>query len=432
MRPFDVTRRHRVRAPTATASLRFAALLLLVGAALLARSGLAERVDASESSAGKDAASEYTVHVSADQRTLDFSGPIVIGVTSRVRQVLEAHPAITTVRLTSPGGRVVEARELGEIIRARGLTTVASGTCSSACTVIFMAGRERLLAPTGSLGFHRYRSPDPDQEEAQANMAIDRRLFGTQGVPHWFLEQAFATPNSGMWRPSLAELQVANIVTGQLTADGQRVEPPADRASIEAEVLKSPLYTALKTHEPAAYEKVMEAMTQGAANGMSMIDVGVRTRPLISQLAVKYVRAASDDAILKATRVAAETMRTLGAQSADDCYRYIRPAGEPADLSAVPFELRERDLATTAAIIETGARGATQASAGSTTDADLLWVYDRVFEQFGDAAYVLGRLAEPDVDRATACGVVAALYDRALSLPSPRNAQLLRVLLAGH
>ncbi|MGZ8273081.1 MAG: hypothetical protein ACXWUM_04140 [Burkholderiaceae bacterium] len=432
MSQFDVTPRRGVRTPARSKIVRLASLVAGVfSVAVLVRGEWAERVDASETSAGKDAVSEFTVQVSADLRTLDFSGPIVLGVTERVRELLDAHPGITTVRLTSPGGRVVEARDLADTIRERGLTTIAAGNCASACTVIFMAGRDRLLGPAGNIGFHRYRSPDPAQEEAQANMAIDRRLFRTQGVPNWFLDQAFDTPNSGMWRPSLAEMKVANVITGELTAEGQRIGAPADRASIEAAAWQSPLYTALKNHEPEVYEKVIEAMVQGASNGVSMNDVSLRTRPLINQLTTKYVRAASDEAILKATAVAAETMRTLQARSVEGCYRYFRPSNEPADLSAIPFELRQRDVASTAAIIETGARGEARA-AGSSMEADYELVRARLLEQFGEGADVLDRLEDPDVDRATACNVVTRLYEHALSLPAPRNAQLLRFLLAGN
>jgi hypothetical protein len=428
MSQFDLIPCRRFRAPGRATSFRFAVVAAAFIAALLAHGGLPQRVDASESSAGRDGSSEFTVELSTDQRTLDFSGPIVIGVTERVRAVLDAHPGITMIRLTSPGGRVVEARDLADIIRSRGLDTVAAGNCASACTVIFMAGRERLLAPAGSIGFHRYRSPDPEQEEAKANMAIDRRIFRTQGVPNWFLDQAFDTPNNEMWRPSLAEMEVANVVTGAVAIDGQRIGAPADGASMAAQAWQGPLYTALKNHEPQVYEQVMEALVQGASSGVPINDAA---RPLINQLTAKYARAASDEAVLKATAVAAETMRSLQARSAEACYRYIRPSGEPADLSTIPFELRQRDLASAAAIIETGARGEAR-EAGSGMDADLEWVHGRLLEQFGEAADVLDRLGDPDVDAATACSVMTRLYEHALSLPAPRSAQLLRFLLARH
>lgn len=223
MRQFDVTGQAR-----ACKRVRFSTRHLAIGAvfaftlctALLARSGLEQNVRASEDSIEKDLG-QVAIIISDD--TLELSGPIAFGVTRRVRAVLDENPSITTVRLSSPGGRVVEARELSRLIAERRLTTVAVGNCASACTVLFMAGRDRLLAQESTLGFHRYHSPDPEQEEAEANMAIDRRYFRSRGIPAWFIERAFATPNSGMWRPSLDEMKVANVVTGELTPDGRRI-----------------------------------------------------------------------------------------------------------------------------------------------------------------------------------------------------------------
>ena len=223
MRQYDITGLARVRKPGKPS--RFflvAALASVLAAGFVARAKFSENVDASEASIDKELGQVALVVIDAD-RTLELSGPIVFGVTRRVREVLDAHPAIATVRLTSPGGRVVEARDLSALIAERGLTTVAVGNCASACTVLFMAGRDRLLAPTTTLGFHRYRSPDPEQKEAEANMAIDRRYFSTRGIPEWFIERAFTTPNGGMWRPSLDEMKVANVVTGELTDDGRRI-----------------------------------------------------------------------------------------------------------------------------------------------------------------------------------------------------------------
>lgn len=213
--------------------LRLHAYLLLAaafGIFVLGHAGWPADVDASEAGAVKDSPDAVTLRVSADENTLEYIGPIVFGVTRRVRAVLDAHPDVTRLRLTSPGGRVVEARDLGEAVAERRLSTVAVGNCASACTVVFMAGRDRLLAASSTLGFHRYHSPDPRQEEAEENMQIDRRYFGARGVPEWFVDRAFTTPNNGMWRPSLEEMKVAHVLTGKLTPEGRRIAFTTDRS----------------------------------------------------------------------------------------------------------------------------------------------------------------------------------------------------------
>lgn len=224
MGQFDVAVHARARGLARFSRWRIAAALAVAAAvAVVVPLKMAERVVASEAAVDDDELGQILLVVSDDHRTLEFTGPIAFGVTRRVRAVLDAYPSITTLRLTSPGGRVVEARDLSALIARRGLTTVAVDNCASACTVLFMAGEERLLAPTSTLGFHRYRSPDPRQEEAEQNMAIDRRYFEARGLPSWFIDRAFTTPNGGMWRPSLDEMKVANVITGELASDGRRV-----------------------------------------------------------------------------------------------------------------------------------------------------------------------------------------------------------------
>lgn len=242
MSQFDDTAAQRAHAGALIRTIRLrVAVALGVAAALVAlRAGLPQRVDASEAFplTERDTPEQVTLSVSADGTTLDFSGPIVFGVKQRVREVLDAHPAITTLRLASPGGRVVEARDLSEIVRARGLSTIADGNCASACTVVFMAGRDRVITPASTLGFHRYRSPDKEQLEAEENMAIDRRYFSTRGLPDWFIERAFATPNNGMWRPTREEMKQARVITAEVGDDGRRIPvgaEPAPEAPAERE-----------------------------------------------------------------------------------------------------------------------------------------------------------------------------------------------------
>lgn len=238
---FDDTTAQGAHAGAFIRAVRIRAVVALgfTAAVLMLRPGLSQRVDASEAfpPVERDTPEQVTLSVSADGTTLDLSGPIVFGVKQRVSEVLDSNPAITTLRLASPGGRVVEARKLSEIVGARGLTTVADGNCASACTVVFMAGRDRVITPASTLGFHRYRSPDKEQVEAEENMAIDRRYFSTRGLPDWFIERAFATPNSGMWRPTREEMRLARVITAEVGDDGRRIpvagepgpEVPAER-----------------------------------------------------------------------------------------------------------------------------------------------------------------------------------------------------------
>lgn len=78
-----------------------------------------------------------------------LSGSIAIGDDRKLRDflALPTGSRIKTLYLNSPGGKVLEAREMARMIRAAGLTTVVDASrarCNSACTGLFIGGLRRL------------------------------------------------------------------------------------------------------------------------------------------------------------------------------------------------------------------------------------------------------------------------------------------------
>lgn len=103
----------------------------------------------------------YVVSTTPDRKKLRILGHIKTGLYGVVARRLRIHSSIESVELISFGGSVYEAIKIGELIRKRKLNTVLTSNCFSACTLIFLAGAERLVpAPYYSLGFHRVTSRD--------------------------------------------------------------------------------------------------------------------------------------------------------------------------------------------------------------------------------------------------------------------------------
>ena len=66
---------------------------------------------------------------------------------AKLRDLIPENPQIDTVILRdAPGGRIQTAQRLSEMIGERGWRTAVSGSCSSACVLIFLGGRERHFA----------------------------------------------------------------------------------------------------------------------------------------------------------------------------------------------------------------------------------------------------------------------------------------------
>ena len=104
-----------------------------------------------------------TLQIARDGRELAFSGGISLGVAAAFAQILSSAQSVQTVRLNSDGGRIVEAERMAALIKAKGLDTYVADECASACTTVFLAGRNRLAAPDARIGLTRANATRPDE-----------------------------------------------------------------------------------------------------------------------------------------------------------------------------------------------------------------------------------------------------------------------------
>jgi hypothetical protein len=128
--------------------------------------------------------------------------------TDAIAKLLDASPSVQIIHMNSQGGRMTEAYRLYTLIKDRHLITYTSGTCASACSIAFLAGRERYLGENGRLGFHSVRFGELSGTVAtELNDQVRERL-GANGVPVWFINHALSTAPKDMWYPTKEELLV--------------------------------------------------------------------------------------------------------------------------------------------------------------------------------------------------------------------------------
>jgi hypothetical protein len=207
---------HRRRGGSAGWGFAARALVLLGAVLTVFRSGdiALQAAELGNLARGKDSIGEVAeMKVSADGRELLVRGNLAVGAADRFEAVLGTAPKVTTLVLSSPGGRIFEAERIAEAVRRRGLDTRVDDACMSACTDILLAGRDRSAPARARIGFHQPDFPGVSDAERRRMIFAMHDRYVAAGVKEAFVWQAIEPPPQSMWFPTADELIDANVLT---------------------------------------------------------------------------------------------------------------------------------------------------------------------------------------------------------------------------
>jgi len=158
---------------------------------------------------------------------LSIVGPISLGTADLVERALIDNPKVRRVLLSSLGGRLGEAAQISEQIAARQMNTVARGECSSACTMILLAGADRSAAEGSKIGFHGPSYPGLGVVELNPAETMMADSYRAAGLVDTFVTTALAVAPSEMWYPKETELfkvGVLNFIDAERISQGHELE----------------------------------------------------------------------------------------------------------------------------------------------------------------------------------------------------------------
>lgn len=154
-----------------------------------------------------------------------------------LRDLLKAHPNITTLVLNSGGGSVWAAANMKDVIIDHELDTHIDGDCDSSCVTIFLAGAKRTMSRGSRLGFHQYfwspgsteryyeRHKDSEgwsspfeftswvYQDTQSEVYENLSYMMSRGVDAAFAIRTLRLPDGEMWRPYRPVLRAAGVLT---------------------------------------------------------------------------------------------------------------------------------------------------------------------------------------------------------------------------
>ena len=161
---------------------------------------------------GDEALDTLAVTVSPDGTALSVEGAYGTGSADTVRRALDKHPSVRRVVLAGPGGRIGTAFEINRMIRNRRLATRVDTACASACTIAFLGGNDRSIAPGGRLGFHQGSFPGLGANDLYESNRDMRRFLVASGVAPEFAQRVIDTPPNEIWTPTPQELLAGRVV----------------------------------------------------------------------------------------------------------------------------------------------------------------------------------------------------------------------------
>ena len=350
-----VLRRARILAPLA---------LVFTAAVFLARSFDDASVEAHSLMTGASADGPASlIALGPDGTDVRFSGEIGEGDAARLAALLDQHSGITRIHLTSDGGLVDEGEALGAVIAAHGLSTYVPDYCVSACTLAFVAGRERLALHDARLGFHAPYEEGLFGQTFRGDASTVRAAYAGAGLAPDFVTSALDVASDDMWYPEPNRLLAAHVVTAFV--DGARLpdsnlDGDPTLAGARAVVLRNvPILAGLADAEPALVDRIagwylasyQHAWSEDrAAEGMHALTDGV--------VALAAGRA-SDAALVGLARFAAAAM---DAADDEDCVA-IGARGDLVTAANVLGEEDDKAVATAAALLGTAMKGSHVAAA---------------------------------------------------------------------
>ena len=162
----------------------------------------------------KDVAT-FSLTSSSALQQIYLSGTMDIGIVTEFKNLLIKHPNTTGLVLESKGGNIYQARGLANVVIEYGLNTFAFNHCYSACTIVFIAGKNRYIGEQAELGFHGYSL---EQNLTGSSISIEDEqskdlLFFAKQIPdHTFVQNIFRRESHELWVPDSSELLKAGVV----------------------------------------------------------------------------------------------------------------------------------------------------------------------------------------------------------------------------
>jgi hypothetical protein len=364
-----------------------------------------------------------------DGTEIEITGGLKYGLSDDFQRAIAVAPRLRVVHLNSIGGRIGEAEKLDKIIKEHGFITFTSNSCVSACTIAFIAGRERWLSSGAKLGFHQ-------GVFAGMRFRFAEDLLKAIGASQAFISHTMTTPATSMWYPTMDELLANKIITGVASSDMFTMSgygPNISQYDLAAQFKTNiPLYNAIARANPKFFESLMNTLYTTYVSG----EPEGKALDKLRQKVLPYIRSRlefADNATLNDfQKLMVEQYSVLQSIDPKLCFEYAAGTSDNSKFSAYfPPALTAREMALDERAIET----ADSTAHSKPTDAELqpyqATIYRQLLTRFPKSTVeVIFKIKVEMSDYVPYCNVSIAMFQEIGLLGDPGTEILMRNILS--
>ena len=275
--------------------------------------------------------SKYSVSMTDDNSRIHLKGYIGPGTPKDILRLLKSNSNAEGIILDSRGGLVKEAMAIHKIIKKHNINTYTLDGCLSACTIAFIAGKERYIGESANLGFHGFRAvfdaPGINYNDDQEQHKVEK-MYRDADVSEVFIDRMFTAQEDDMWYPAYAELIEHSVVQGETSTvevAATSKYKSANIKEIEDSLLSYEPYRLIKQYEPDLFQELTMQLETLYNNGASMAEIQRNISGYIEKIAMGSMGSASDETLESFIYVLIKFGRKVGRQDPFTCVQYYFP-----------------------------------------------------------------------------------------------------------
>lgn len=293
---------------------------------------------------GHDSMSTVVITSTPKGDVLNLRGTLGEGSMAGFAAALEKSPQVKTISLNSPGGRLREAQQMASLLKSRQLNTYVEGECSSACTYVFLAGKDRAATPNAHIGFHQPSFPGvSDTTLAIASSGMEK-YYRSANLPDDFIQRVLQIKPEGMWYPNREELLKARVITRvSLGSEANSLFDLQSRDEVFANLNNSSIWRQYERHSPGKMNEVADLIWNMRQQGKDLLDIQDAVKTATRDIYLRALKSAPDDLLDEHAQLLSEQLEAARHISPQACGQLIK--GRLSIHRTMPEELVKRDTA---------------------------------------------------------------------------------------